>query len=545
MLRRGYRTQESLVRYWAGRAVELCRDFDDPALQEYVAPVREAVRAMERDRRLMVIGGEGCGKSSLLAGLAECPFMARVPLTDHYVCWRFRCSDGDATCSRFVPVQALEGLELVDTQPCDRPEVAATVRGLLPGADVVIAVIDGRHPDDSPVWELLSSMPEGAVGSVVLAVTFTESVAGGELENFKSRLRDACRTRLGRNHLILCISPLSAQAMDVFRARVQDALDETHVGLHAAALRVKEAGLNLLRSQGSVLMKRESVARTNSGFLTGIEREIDNFLSHQRAGLPRQVELCASATQVALPRLFSRLRWTLGWVFSPVLLLRLELLGAGAETFLYRTLRDEILRRQKDSDVNFVYSCGGHWKSVRPRMKRTLECEIGDFPEEELALEVGKLRERLGRELYDPFSREQLRHHFSRTFKARIGWMRACLAAICLFLFFAGACGALGQDPPAIALAVVAILVWLVASVCHLVAKRRVMRSVKEQTSSLDAAVRAMLADAEERLVISRVASYRRLYTKPRRKVAEHEATLVPLRKRQQNIQFNLSSSVR
>ncbi len=532
MLTRGYRSQESLVKYWAMQGVELCHAIDDVSmttLAENTGGVLDAIRNMEAERRVMVVGGDACGKSSLLAGLAGCPLMAQVPLEQPYVRWRFRNAGGSAELSRFVPLEHLEGLEFVDSRSCADAETAEALRALLPGTDVLIAVVDGRTPEASPVWELLASPEAASVGAVMLVATYANN------PQLSDTLREFSRERLGRSLAVYCVNPSSASAMEVFAERVQDALVSGN-GLRLAIRRVVDAAIDLMYKQGSALKTLEAKDRTNSGFIRRIEEEIDYFLSRQLANLPRLMELYAESSRRALPRLLRRLRWVYGWFFSPVTILRLEVLGVGCERFYYRHMREEVLRLQMDSDRHFIVSCAGHWKSARPRMQQELGCEIGDFPEETLAMELAHLRERLGRELYAPFTREQVRHNLSLQFNARAGWMRASLAFICLFLFFAGLLGLLGHDIPAVALAAVAVLIWLGASIGHMVAGRRIRRRIEEQGRVLENAVRVTLSESVERLVISRVAAYRRLYSLPRRKVDELEVLLEPLQKQHQNL---------
>ena len=65
MLKRCYSTQESLARYWALQAVELCEDIEDDSLAEPSSLVLAGIEAMHHDRRVVVIGAEDCGKSEL------------------------------------------------------------------------------------------------------------------------------------------------------------------------------------------------------------------------------------------------------------------------------------------------------------------------------------------------------------------------------------------------------------------------------------------------------------------------------------------------
>ncbi|MBQ1960653.1 MAG: hypothetical protein II349_03930 [Akkermansia sp.] len=541
MLNRGFRTQESLARYWAEQAVDLCHDIDDESLVGLIEPVHTSIRALRKDRRIMVIGGAACGKSSLLSMIADAPLIARVPLNRQYVCWRYRSADGDATCSRFLPYDHLSGLELVDTQSCAEPAVADTVRQLLQGADVVIAVVDGRNYAQSPVWNVLSTLPEKGVGECLLAVTYTDKIAADAALQLKETLRDFCRTQLGNTLPLYFVSPTSKQACEVFAERVQEALRMPD-GVRATIRHVLDKGLELVRKQGRVLNARAAVGRTDSGFLAGIEQEIDNFLSHQMLGVKQRSETYVGTATAMLPMLLSCVRRALGRTLSPVVLMRLEQMGAGTENCFYHMILDEVTQQQQESDQQFILSCTGHWKSVRPRMKKTLECEIGEFPTEELETELSELRCRMGRELYEPFKSAGLRNKMADLYKKRIGWMRVFVGFVCLFLFVAGILGFIGQDEPAVYSVGVAGFVWLVGSLAHLVASRRIRHEVQRLAASLELPLRCAISAAVEKLVISRVAAYRRLYTAPRQKVAQQEAMLEPLQKRYSTINIQLSS---
>ena len=174
MLKRSYRTQESLVRYWAQQAVELCEAIDDPSLAEPAQPVMQVMQGLNKPRRIVLVGGARSGKSALLSHMIGSAVPAAVAPEGPYLRWRFRCDDGDAAHSRFLPLENLEGLEVVDTQDCARPEVRDVLTEYLPGTDVVIPVVDARAPQESPVWELLAAVPEEGIAACMVALTYTQ-----------------------------------------------------------------------------------------------------------------------------------------------------------------------------------------------------------------------------------------------------------------------------------------------------------------------------------------------------------------------------------
>lgn len=538
MLKRPYKAQESLVCYWATQAVALCADIDDETLLEHVTPVQQAIERLGRDRRIIVVGGKSCGKSSLLAGIAGYPPIAAVPIQGTYTRWRYRCKDGEAAQSLFMPLAELEGLELVDTVDCSQDR--ETIDTLMKEADVIIGVVDARSPESSPCWEMLSGM-DGVAERLLFAVTFVDTLSAEEELKLKETLREFCRVRFHTPPPLCSVTPNTAVS-ESFSERVQEML-EASGGIRTNIRAVIRASVDLVYKQGSILSTREAVARTDSGFLASIENEIDDLLSHQMKGLERRVHTLCSATQRALPRLLRRFNWTFGYLFSPVTLLRLELFGAGSEKFYYRTLSHDVLHMQEESDRQFLISCSTHWKGVRPRMKKTLECEIGDFPAEILERELAQLRDRLGRDLHHPFAQGRMRLHLADIFNQRSGWMMACLILICLSLTIGGAFGFIGQDSLATYGLAGALILWLGASLGHLVAARRIRQEVVQITRDMQIPLEQALSAAVKNLIVSRVSAYRSLYTAPRRKVSEHESSLEPLQKRHREINRQLHAA--
>lgn len=542
-LKRAYRTQESLVTYWAEQAVELCKDIEDESLEEYAEPVRLGLNALLHDRRIIVIGGEKCGKSGILADVAGAPIIASFPMEGHYICWRYICRDGDATCSRFIPLPRLEGLELVDTASCTDAAVRETCLALLPGADVIIAVVDGRAPADSPVWDTLATLPEQALNTCLLTVTNAEKLGAEAALMLKDTMRELSHSRLGASLPLYFISPGMKSGIEVFRSRVQEMLQGSQ-GLRAAVRSLAERAADLVEKQNRVLRAREMVSRTDSGFIAGIEQEIDNFLAYQMSGLSKHQDNMNTAVMRVMPPLLQRIKSSFGWALSPTALLRLELMGADTDKALYREMEQEVQRLQEESDKQFALACFAHWQKVRPRMKKTLECEIGEFPEADLEAELTSLRERLCRDLYEPFASTSLRHHLFRLFIAQANWMRACMIFLCFLLVVAGVLGCIGQDVLGFCCVVAAALVWIGGSIGHYMACQQICVEVGKLTQQLREAMDVSMRSVLEKLIISRVAAYRRLYTAPRQKVARQDAMLHPLQERQKSIHIQLRTLI-
>ena len=72
---------------------------------------------------------------------------------------------------------------------------------------------------------------------------------------------------------------------------------------------------------------------------------------------------------------------------------------------------------------------------------------------------------------------------------------------------------------------------------------RRLCSEIVQYSLELQDKIKASIGSAVERLLVSRVAAYRRLYTEPREKVARHEASLGPLQHKHKDINMQLNAA--
>ena len=544
MLKRSYSTQESLARYWALQAVALSQDIEDESLVEPSEQVLEGVEMMRNDRRVVLIGADNCGKSELLAGMVGCPVLARVMPQHHFLRWRYLDSDGDTEHCRFIPEPALWGMELVNTRDCAHPDVAAAVAPLLPESDAVVAVVDARAYESAPVWDLLAPLPAEDGPACVLALTHVELLDATTSVTLTERVREWCRNRIGRVIPVYQVQVSKPAQMDEFGSRVVEAMENSGGGLRAAIREVMRRGSNLLYKQGSVLKARDAVVRTDTGFLQGVEQEIDQFQSRQAEGVRNCVLNYASAAQRCMPHLLHQLRRSLGWFISPVVLIRLENYGAACENLYYSLVLDDVSQQQEELDKQFVVSCGSHWRDVRPRMKQSLHCDIGDFPVASLEAELSALRQRLQAPIHEPFRALKIRSAFASLFKRHVDWMRFMLSCFCAAITAAGLLGYAAQEGLAYVFLITAAVIWLLGSLLHVLVVRKICSKVRTSAEPLRESLVEYMAPLVTDMINSRVAAYRRLYTEPRQKVADYETSLVPLQQRQSEIFRQLRSAV-
>ncbi len=541
MIKRGYTAGQGLVRYWAHHVLDFWQSVEAARFTDQARELVRALEALQPERRVMVIGAPRSGKSSVAAGLLGSELPLRAPVTGACVRWRFRCSDGDLSDSRFLPKDELEGLEVVDTADCADAVCAERIESLFPRTDVLIATLDCRTMESSPCWEMLQKA-EGKVGAVILAITFTDLAEKEELLRIKGSIRLLCRDRLKMRPVALLVSPNEAESREAFAESVQEALDGPD-GVRKVIRAAGQAAATLNKSICDVLDNRARVMSSNVDFLNGIETEISNFRSHQMAALKTWVENFVSTFESGRPRLLRRLRFSFGFFYSPVTLLRLDCFARATELAAYRSLVSELWQNLEEADARFVASCEAHWRSVRPRMLAGIDYELGDFPEKDLSTELLRVRSNLVRSLYRPFSDYRLQQKLRVHFKSCAAWMMNALRLICLAVLVAGLFGYFGQTAVATACLCFAALVWGAATLGHWLALRRICRDVTKDLEAFSPVFASAITGAIEEFLLSRVAAYRQLYNSPRMRIAHYEKTLAPLRARYPFLRDQLSAA--
>lgn len=531
------------MRYWAQQAVELCDAIDDESLESVKLSLLDAMESMGKDRRVVLIGASRSGKSALLAGMVGAPVLARVSPVHHYTRWRYMDDGGDACHCRFLPESNLYGMELVDTRGCENPAVAESVAPMLAEADAVVAVVDAREVPSSPVWEMMAALSAEGGPSCLVAITHTDYLGAEQTVTLGDSVRNICQERIGRVLPVYQLNSTNPTLADDFGSKVVAAMERSSGGLRAAIREVMKRGGDLLYKQGSILKARDAVARTDSGFLQSIEQEIDNFQNRQNQGVRNCVLNYSAAAQRCMPRLLHHLRRSMGWFLSPVVLLRLESYASASETLYYNLVLQDVIQQQEELDKQFVHSCNGHWRSVRPRMKQALQCEIGEFPDSDLVNELSELRLRLQNSLHEPFRILKVRSHFAALFKCQVDWMRFFTTCMCLSLIIAGLLGFFMLESLALIFMGISAAFWLLGTVIHLLVVRKICLLMRKEAEPLRDCLATHMMSLVQDMIVSRVAAYRRLYTGPRQRVADYETTLVPLQQRQSEIFRQLRSA--
>ncbi len=531
--------------YWSNQSIALACDIAEPAVDELIPDVLAAQARLKRDRRILLLGTAGSGKSSLLAHLVASPAVAATPMgSEPYIRWRFSCEDGDVTRSRFLAQHDKLGLEFIDSCDLANEELRDSLAsGMLSEADVIILCADARQSDlDEESMSFLRTLEPDVLTRLMIAVSFTDTISSHEVLQFKARLRSSLDAALG-HALPIHYAPQDegGTSRDLFVCQVQELLHAPS-GLRAELKALSLSSSALMHRQGLALHARSNLHRSDSGFLSSVDTEIDHFLQRQLQGLDSLEEALLTLVAAQTPKMQDYLHAELGFFFTPERLSCLESLSRRVEEHGFDLICGELLLRQKDADAHFALACEGHWKEVRPRVLQALHCEIGDFSCEALDADLSKLRSELAHELLTCVMREKLRYQLSLVLNEQHGWMCSVFIFICACITAASLLGCFSFPLLAGACLVIAAFIWLYASMAQLIVSRSAAQALATAMDSLQLRLKQSLKDPLHRLIVARVAAYRRLYAEPRLELARRVETLAPLQERLGEIRRQLLS---
>lgn len=531
MIRRNFRRTENIVRYWAGRALELCRKIDHDEPSTLRPAVLDCLLRLDGPRRIVLVGESGCGKSALAAGVLGLPCVAVHPWQGPYLRWRSQCDDGDCEHSAFLPTHQLDGLEIIDTAGSEREGSREALVPLLASADILIAVMGGDNPWAPATWELLSHLPDGSCAVRIVALTHCDRRSPEDVAGIKTQIRELSAKHLGIELPLYQVSPgghVQGSGLDVFSERIQDALDSPEL-LRADIRTLYTATVSLMDEQASILRRRDQMLRTDSGFLTNIDGEIDSFQLRQSESIPAQVQALGHIAHSLVPRLCSLVLNHMGRIVTPGRILCLERIGEWVDEHFYNLVRKEVEKRQEAQDRTFLFACRENWDQVRPRMKQKLESDIGDFPEQALGADLLALRKELGRLIYKPLNQMGIKNFIATLGKEQIAWMERIIYLVLLFIIIGGIIGTLGHSFMGLMSLGASVAIWLTGCAILQWEKARVRRRIIDFSEPMQLLVAGCLEEPLQQLLVSRVSAYRKLYTQPRLKVARNAEQLAPL----------------
>lgn len=531
MLHRRHHPLSSFVESSSRQCLELAVLIKDDALDALTAPLLEISSRLNNERRILIIGDALSGKSTILANLVQVPVIAKRYSADAFTRWRYRPDSGEVSCSCFVPVPQLEGIELIDTKPLSNLPMRAAVLSILPSVDICICVVDARKLEDSSIWAFLKEAQDCMSCSVVMALTYADHMPVEAVLSLRHSAQKFARDSFARDIPVFPLdSPADSPAFEDFLSALQSLMDSARV----AGRDLKEAGqlcANLIHSFGAAIASREKAIQSERMLLAEVDREIDGFLEGQLRSLGDLLTSYQDVFDAKLPYILDRLCRNIGFCFTPAKLLSRESLASRTEMYYFDLVLDEIVSRHIDLDVQFILACETHWKEVAPRMKHAMSCEIGVFDAGNLELELAQVRQRTGKYLHEAVLCEKLRPALSKIFQRALDWMMPSFVAICLALIVASIIGFMGYTLLAFYFVALAFLLWLMASCAQWVELKYLRCRVTKVVNNIAPSLNSALVGALRHMVVARVSAYRSLYSVPRRLLEDQEKALKDIKK--------------
>ncbi len=544
MLTLAHRSQKSILQYLAGQALTLSRDIADSSLTEHEQELQQALDQLSQDRRILLFGRAKSGKSSVLAALINEPVIARAETRERIARWR-TCppNDGPDQRAHYLMRDELAGFEFIDTADCQLIGVEDRLPRLVEQSDIALAVVNSHDIENPIYWKTLAHLVEHSEHCrFAIVATHVDSLNAMQLLRLKGALQDGIRDYLPEP--LPCFrlgSPDDIETMDELRAYVQHSLDARDA-LYRDLINTANACQTLLQKHAILLAARQSARHADTGFLQGIDREIDRFLERQLSGVESLTDSYMQEIHQLPSSLCAWIRSHFNSFFVPSDLLLFERVVPDIESQYYSHLRTRILERQEESDRQFVLSCESHWNDVGERMQDKLHCDIGSFQNITLSRELGELHRQLLYSLHCAIQQRKLRASARQLLLPQAAKLYPLFILICMIIAVAGIIGFYEYDLFAVLCLIGALLIWLIATTVQYYQLKSVGKALESLILDVGSSIEQSLQTALGELVLSRVAAYRQLYKQPREALVEQERMLVPLTHRQRKLYQQFSA---
>ncbi len=538
MLSRPYKSAELHVFSFAHQARALSEEIGDPTFDELHEELDLAMGNCRRERSILLLGAEGSGKSALLSAMIDEPVIASASTLSPYCCWHMSESSGKNNstrpeCQRYLVKEQLAGLQFVEGADIEATENRELLQELAPQADIILLVHNSKAEIGEGLWAtMLHFQKNKLLPKCQLIITHTDELPAEKSIVLKESLRSSMQEKLGEAVPFYYIPAFAnSPAIDTLRQVVQRGLESTG-GIDKELKKITDVCSKLFQRQSLVLNGRESVHRSDNGFLAGIEEEINNFQQKQLEGAGQLSEFYVGEIYLLREQFIKQIRGSFSFIFQPSHLIELDRLSMSLEAVLYQLVNEQVLQQQVESDGHFIIACESHWNDVNPRMLNYLHCDIGAFHPEELQKELEKLRQQLSQTIYEVFLTEKLRHHFAQLFQPIVKMLYPYFIICCLVVATAGALGVMGMTSYAVMAMIAGVLLLLLTSVREKLAIRRASLEVNALTLQLCEQLKDPISKTLSEIILSRISAYRLYYVAPREKLTYQGEMLAPLREK-------------
>ncbi len=537
MLSLAYRSQKSLINHLAGQALALSREIAESSLVEHENTLSQALKVLTHNRRVLLLGRENSGKSTLLSALINEPLIPKVISRERVIRWRTTACEPESSPARYLMRDDLASLEFIDTTDHLLTGVVERLPELVAQSDIAIAVVNSRDLEDADFWIMLRDLLALETRcQFAIVPTHIDTLDAKQTLRLKGAIQDGIHDYVKTP---IPYFPLDTREesdeLTRLNAYIQEILDGEQ-GMHRDLVEASNACQALLQKQANVLQSRQAARSADTGFLRSVDEEINRFQERQLAGVEPLIESYVNDLQEISEDIEDELSGYFGSLFIPSDLLVYERVAPEIEAEYYLQLNAALLERQKDSDQQFLLACKSHWTSVEERMRETLHCNISSFQSGKLLHELAELHRQLFHTVYETLQQNQFRHKLHSMLTPLIAKIYPLFILICLMTAVAGGLGFYEYHFFGLLCIIAAGFFWLLASLVQQLNIRATSRALKALLIEVNHSISQPLASALAELVLSRVAAYRQLYKEPRELLVEQEKKLIPLMQEQRKL---------
>lgn len=488
-------------------------------------------------------GESGVGKTTLLSRLAGESWETLEDITmNGCVRWnytgspaRWKKTQPGGIIDRYVNIDFFKTAAILDSGASHDKDVIEQAPLASAQADVIFLLFSADNPFCPETWKLADRFQTNEYRNVVIVLT---KFQGSSLEAgpILDRLREISYQRW--NFKVPAAAFITTSESEESRSLLN--LEKTISSLQgvspnrgAALKRQLSLTSELLQEVREVVQSQVAAMNQDGGFLQQMEHEIDYIREKEASMISPRNEAMAHICKKLLPEIVEVAAYNLGYYPSIIRIFfgYYKKLPDKIDELFISDLEEALEERLASYDKEFIEQCRQHWNSIRPKALAQLNCEIGEFPGEELAEGIARQRERVGRTIYKPLSDLHLKIFLTEEFHTRENWLRALLTFSIGALALGSIMGVIGIPALTAILWIIALLLWLLGIPAMAISRKNMRENAEGLIEPFAAIARKNLYRPLEEAALCNVAEYRTKLTAIHSKISITKETLEPIRK--------------
>lgn len=493
-------------------------------------------------------GEQGAGKTTLLekivgsswetgedATVQGCALWCYTPASA-----RWKKTQPGGIIERYANIEFFKTCSVLDSGPSDDALVMEQARSATSQSDVIFLLFSADNPYCPETWKLADGFATNGYRNVILVLT---KFAGSSIDAHPvlERLREIAeqRWRYKAPAIALILSEAEAERSVQLLHKTVSSLPSVSLNRRDLLKGKLSVTYELIQELRAVITAQDMAMRQDGGFLQSLEREIDRMREEESKKVSARLESMASIGEEFLPEVIDAAADKLGYYPSILKLFSYKNLPIKIDEWFFMVLEKAMEARLESYDLEFIEQCRTHWESVRPRAQKQLHCEIGDFPETELARELARYRQQVRRSLFKPLADLKLRIYLGEEFLKRESWIRV-LVTICLGLLTLGSIlGIVGIYDLTVILWGMAFALWMCGVFALGISRKNMRESGYELVEPFGEIIRANLKRPLEEAALCSVAGYRSSLSAIHSRISLSREALAPIQEQLSEVYKN------